>query len=118
MNKKILIIDDDSELQSIFPLLFQHRDFELKSILNITDVESVIKEFKPDLILLDIWIGDIDGRIVCNYLKSHEETANIPIILISAVLIDIDDAHCRPDAIVQKPFEIEYLLEVMDELMM
>ncbi|MDN3585076.1 response regulator [Pedobacter aquatilis] len=117
MNKKILIVDDDSELQAVFPLLFENRNFELKGVLNITDVEFVIEEFKPDLILLDIWIGDIDGRIVCNYLKSHEKTANIPIILISANLIDIDDANCRPDAIVQKPFEIGYLLEIMDELM-
>ena len=118
MNKKILIVDDDSELQAVFPMLFQHRNFEIKSVLNISDVEAVIRDFKPDLILLDIWIGDIDGRIVCNYLKSHDETASIPIVLISAVLIDIDDAHCQPDAIVQKPFEVDYLLEVMDELMM
>ncbi|WP_316735796.1 response regulator [Pedobacter aquatilis] len=117
MSKKILIVDDDNDLQNVFPLLFQHRDFDLKGVLNITNVESVIKEFKPDLILMDIWIGDMDGRIVCNYLKSHQDTADIPIILISAVLIDIDDAHCTPDAIVQKPFDVDYLLEVMDGLM-
>ncbi|RZK73384.1 MAG: response regulator [Pedobacter sp.] len=118
MNKKILIIDDDKDLQDVFPLLFKDRDFELKSLLNITDLETVVKDFKPDLILLDIWIGNIDGRIVCNYLKSHEETAHIPIVLISGEIIDIDDANSRPDAIVQKPFEIDYLLGVMDELMM
>ena len=117
MAKKILIIDDDNDLQEAFPLMFQDRDFELKGMLSIGDVDAVIRDFKPDLILLDIWIGSIDGRIVCNYLKSHEDTASIPIILISAILIDIDDVNCMPDAIIQKPFDIHELLTLIDEFL-
>ena len=117
MKKKVLIIDDDNELQEVFPLMFQHKEFELKALLNIQDIDQILADFKPDLILLDIWIGKIDGRVVCNYLKSHEQTADIPIILISAVKIDIDDVHCTPDAILQKPFEMDELIGLMDELL-
>lgn len=117
MKKKILIIDDDNDLQEVFPLMFKHKDYELKSLLDIENIDEIVSSYKPDLILLDIWIGKIDGRVVCNYLKSHELTANIPVLLISAILIDIDDVHCRPDAIMQKPFEMEELINVMDELL-
>ncbi|MCX3265621.1 MAG: response regulator [Pedobacter agri] len=117
MKKKILIIDDDNDLQEIFPLMFQHKDYELKSLFDVEHIDQVIKDYLPDLILLDIWIGKIDGRVVCNYLKSHAETVDIPILLISAVEIDIDDVHCQPDAIMQKPFEMEELISTMDELL-
>lgn len=117
MPKKILIIDDDSNLQEVFPLMFEERDFELRSMLSIENIDLVLAEFKPDLILLDIWIGEIDGRVVCNYLKSHQHTADIPIILISAVLIDIDAVNCMPDAIIQKPFDVKELLNLMDDLL-
>jgi len=117
MRKKILIIDDDDELQQIFPLMFEHRDFELLSVLDIENLEQTIAEFQPDLILLDIWIGPVDGRVVCNFIKSHQPTADIPILLISAVEIDIDDVNCRPDAILQKPFDVNELLSLMDELL-
>ncbi|WP_443946818.1 response regulator [Pedobacter sp. AW1-32] len=117
MRKKILIIDDDDELQQIFPLMFEHRDFELRSVLDIDNLEQVINDFKPDLILLDIWIGPVDGRVVCNFIKSHQPTADIPILLISAVEIDIDGVNCMPDAILQKPFNVSELLSLMDDLL-
>lgn len=116
MTKKILIIDDDQDLQEVFPLMFEGHNYELKSVLHIEKLEEVIVDFNPDLILLDIWIDNIDGRVVCNYLKSHQATADIPIILISAVLIDIDDVNCRPEAIIQKPFEINEIIQIIEDL--
>ncbi|MCZ4224508.1 response regulator [Pedobacter rhodius] len=117
MQKRILAIDDDNDLLEVFPMIFKDRDYLLKGITDISDLDKTVGDFKPDLILLDIWIGAIDGRVVCNYLKSHEETADIPIVLISGVLIDIDDVNCTPDAILQKPFEIGDLLGVTNELL-
>lgn len=116
MTKKILIIDDDNDLQEVFPLMFEGRNYELRAALNIENIEGIIADFKPDVILLDIWIDKVDGRVVCNYLKSHEATAEIPIILISAVLIDIDDVNCRPEAIIQKPFQIAEIIEIIEDL--
>lgn len=117
MEKRILAIDDDNELLEVFPMIFKERNYVLKGVTDISDLDNLIIEFQPDLILLDIWIGKVDGRVVCNYLKSHDATAQIPIILISAELIDIDDAHCMPDAIIQKPFEIHDLLKITDEFL-
>jgi len=117
VEKRILAIDDDSDLLDVFPMIFNNSDYNLKCVTDISDLDNLIADFKPDLILLDIWIGKIDGRVVCNYLKSHEKTGQIPIILISGVVIDIDDAHCTPDAIIQKPFDINALLSIAEELL-
>jgi len=99
-------------------MIFNNSDYNLKCVTDISDLDILIDDFKPDLILLDIWIGKVDGRVVCNYLKSHEKTGQIPIILISGVVIDIDDAHCTPDAIIQKPFDIKALLTIAEELLL
>lgn len=117
MEKRILAIDDDSDLLEVFPMIFNNGDYNLKCVTDISDLDSLVAEFKPDLIFLDIWIGKVDGRVVCNYLKSHEKTGQIPIILISGVVIDIDGAHCTPDAIIQKPFDISALLCIAEELL-
>ena len=117
VEKKILVIDDDKDLFDVFLMIFKDKNYELKFAGDIFDLDSLISDFQPNLILLDIWIGKADGRVVCNYLKSHENTVHIPVILISAELIDIDDAHCTPDAIVQKPFDIHNLLEITGEFL-
>ena len=116
MKRKILIVDDDALLQLTFPEIFDSESYVLKSLLDIRDLDAELREFKPDLILLDIWIGNIDGRVVCNFIKSHEQTSLIPIVLMSAMPIDIDDAHCQPDAILQKPFKIHELFELIETL--
>ena len=118
MEKRILAIDDDSGLLEVFPMIFNDRDYNLKCVTDISDLDNLVEDFKPDLILLDIWIGKVDGRVVCNYLKSHEKTSQIPVVLISGVVIDIDDAHCTPDAIIQKPFDIQTLLTIAEELLL
>ncbi|KQR68086.1 response regulator [Pedobacter sp. Leaf176] len=118
MKKRILAIDDDKELLEVFPMIFNDNDYDLKCLTDVSDLDTLIDDFKPDLILLDIWIGKVDGRVVCNYLKSHEKTVKIPIILVSGVEIDIDDAHCTPDAIIQKPFDIKLLITIVEELLL
>jgi len=117
VEKKILVIDDDRDLFDVFLMIFKDKNYQLKFAGDISNLDSLIRDFQPDLILLDIWIGKVDGRVVCNYLKSHEDTVNIPVVLISAELIDIDDAHCTPDAIIQKPFDIHKLLEITGEFL-
>jgi len=118
VEKRILAIDDDSDLLEVFPMIFNDGNYHLKCVTDIFDLDNLVKDFKPDLILLDIWIGKVDGRVVCNYLKSHEKTSQIPVILISGAVIDIDDAHCTPDAIIQKPFDIKALLTIAEELLL
>lgn len=67
---------------------------------------------KPDLILLDIWMGNYDGREICRQLKNNPATGNIPIILISASReIEQSAKDAGANDFVAKPFEQNDLLE-------
>ena len=71
-----------------------------------------IRSFKPDLIILDVMLGGMDGRELCRDIKTSIETHNIPVVLISAshALVDINSPVCKPDDFVAKPFDIDALL--------
>lgn len=67
---------------------------------------------KPDLILLDIWMGNYDGREICQQLKNNPATSGIPIILISASReIEQSAKDAGANDFVAKPFEQHDLLE-------
>ena len=82
---------------------------------------EIVEREKPDLILLDIMMPDMDGYQVCEKLKADEKTKNIPIIIFTA---DKDEAEKMMKIYkdigavdyVRKPFELRILLEKIDEL--
>ncbi|RJQ25375.1 response regulator, partial [Candidatus Parcubacteria bacterium] len=69
---------------------------------------------KPDLIIMDVWIGGIDGNELAKKIKLEESTKKIPIILISA-LADLSKiaSECRADDYIEKPFEIDNLINIV-----
>ena len=77
-------------------------------------VAQHMKKPFPDLLLLDVWMSGIDGRDVCKYLKSSEQTKHIPIIIISATK-DIEQIakDSGADDCVSKPFQMEHLLAIV-----
>lgn len=114
--KKILVIDDDKQVQTLIPLIFEHENYHIKGTLHIGNLEDVITEYKPDLIILDVMLGDVDGRYICNFLKSKLLFKFIPIILVSGVLANKEPLGCYPDAFLRKPFDIDALIQVVGDL--
>ncbi|MFC1225426.1 two-component system response regulator [Pedobacter sp. BG31] len=104
--KKILIVDDDENIHDIIKLIFEEEHYHIKGILNAheSELERTIADFRPDVILLDILIGQHDGRDVCNRLKNNAATSSLPVILLSAV--NMDNLSCSPDDTIEKPFDI------------
>ena len=81
--KTILVADDNVGIVASLTMALEYGGYEVKSIMNGDDVQKIKAPF-PDLILLDIWMAGVNGLDVCRYLKAKRETANIPIIMISA----------------------------------
>ncbi|RYY68633.1 MAG: response regulator transcription factor [Chitinophagaceae bacterium] len=111
MKKKILIVDDDTDILFILKIMLEMKGFAVeisaepgKILLPGSDM--------PDLLLLDIWMGNYDGREICQQLKSRPATNRLPIILLSASK-DIEQSakDSGADDFVAKPFEQKYLLE-------
>jgi DNA-binding response OmpR family regulator len=111
--KKILIVDDSTDILEALALLFNLEGYKVKTVDNGYFLTDIIKLFTPDIILLDVMLGLLDGRKLCNELKHLPETAHIPIIMISAThdLRSLTGESCCANDFLPKPFNIDELLE-------
>jgi DNA-binding response OmpR family regulator len=81
---RILVIDDDPGIIQILEANLNHANFQVISAANGTQALAKASEERPDLILLDVALPDVDGLEVCRRLKQSPETGHIPIIIVSA----------------------------------
>ena len=84
MNQRILMIDDSLPLQQLLSAQFRDQPFDLHAAMDGQTVVTCAEELRPELILLDIDLPDIDGFEVCRQLKASAATAQIPIMFISS----------------------------------
>jgi DNA-binding response OmpR family regulator len=109
---RILIIDDDVDLLFLGSSLLRQKGFEVFSLSKTDHVFDVVASFRPDLILLDVKLGDQDGRDICLKLKSDGETNFIKVILYSAFPeTSVEYAKYGADDFVMKPYELNHLVE-------
>ncbi len=81
---KILVIDDNNLNLRMIELILQNYDYEVISALNGLEGIKSTQENKPDLILLDIMMPEMDGFEVCERLKANPETKDIPVIFLTS----------------------------------
>ena len=80
---KILVIDDEAEITEIIETFLKDAGYQvLIENSSVMGIERA-KNFKPDLILLDIMMPFMDGYEVCDELKKNKETENIPVIFLT-----------------------------------
>jgi CheY-like chemotaxis protein len=116
LTRKILIVEDDEELQEYYAIMFEDLDYEIAQALDGGHALEVLKHTAPDLIILDILLDEMMGDAVFYFLKQNPEFAEIPVI-IASVLPPESSANViskDPKTIyLQKPFTRRKLLEVV-----
>ncbi len=115
--RKILIVDDDQELvEMIVDVLDKDGRFEVRTVNNGFDAGMMVKEYHPDLIVLDVMLPDINGREVCQRVRSDKSMDDVRIICISGMVEEdkIEDLKAAgANDFLHKPFEVETLIERM-----
>jgi len=81
---KILVIDDDPMAVRLIELSLSAEGFEVVTAASAMEGLRAVRTERPDLVLLDIMMPDMDGVEMCRHLRDHSDTAHIPIILLSA----------------------------------
>jgi DNA-binding response OmpR family regulator len=108
----ILIVDDDSELRGALAEQLQiHEEFNTAEAGSGADGVEMAREIKPDLILLDVDLPDMDGREVCRLLRKSGVSA--PVIMLTAATSDSDTIlglDAGANDYVTKPFRFAVLL--------
>ncbi len=83
--KKILLVEDDVALSTVYKSRMELEGFEIREVNNGEEALSAAIDFKPDLILLDAMMPKISGFDVLDILRNTAETANIRIIMLTAL---------------------------------
>ncbi len=113
--RKILVADDDPAILDAVRMMLEYCDYEVCTSPDGMFVPK-LKDQKPQLLLLDIWLSGTDGREVCRKLKSRKETRDIPIILISASSdVEKSSKEAGANDFLPKPFEMNDLLNKIEK---
>ena len=119
--RKALIVDDDEELvELIRDVLEADGRFDVRAANNGFDAGMMVKEYHPDIIVLDVMLPDINGREVCQRVRTDPTLDDVKIICISGMVEQAKIADllaAGADAFQQKPFEIEELIERVCQLL-
>jgi DNA-binding response OmpR family regulator len=119
--RKVLIVDDDEELvELISDVLERDGRFEIRTVNNGFDAGMMVKEYRPDLIVLDVMLPDINGKEVCQRVRSDRTMNDVKIICISGMVEEDRVGELRAagaDDFMHKPFEIERLVGRMCQLL-
>ncbi|WP_406826641.1 two-component system response regulator [Pedobacter sp. KACC 23697] len=116
--KRVLVVDDDPDVLEVFQEVLETEHYKVYPLLSPRYIFKTIKDFRPDLIILDIMLNGMDGRAVFKELRLNAETAGIPIIMASARYDEnyIISQKYHPDDYLEKPFNITDLLRKVGAL--
>ena len=120
MTWSVLVVDDEPMTRTLLQLMLAPADYEVYEAGDGFEALEKIEQHKPDIMVLDVMMPNMDGFTLCRILREREDTANTPIILLSA--------KTTPESIQEglltganryltKPVSRKHLLESLAELL-
>ena len=119
-NKKILVVDDEEGFLSVIKEALEIREFEVLAARNAIEAGLELASRKPDLILMDMKMPGINGLQACTAIKKNPNTADIPLIVISAISDESEIKKAYKIGVAEyfiKPVDIEKLVRKIKEIL-
>ena len=118
MIKKILFVDDEVDLLKVSLLRLRKSGYEAFGATNGKEAIDLARQKMPDLIILDVYLPEMNGDEVAKILKRDEQVKHIPIILISADTETLEkrSQQCGSDSFLTKPFESGQLIREVERM--
>lgn len=118
--KRVLVVDDDQAIIDMFvDLLELDGRFEVRTATSGYDAGMLTQEFRPDVLILDYKLPDINGNVVCKTIRSNPTFEHMKIILISGVA-DPEEVQellrAGADDFIRKPFQIDTVINRIEQL--
>jgi excisionase family DNA binding protein len=119
--RKVLVVDDDKDLvELLVDVLEGDGRFETRSVNNGFDAGMTVREYRPDLIILDVMLPDINGKDVCLRIRSDKSLEAVKIVCVSGMVEEDKIEELRragANDFLAKPFEVEKLIETICKLL-
>ena len=119
MNNKILVVEDEESLLKLESILLTSKGYLVTGVMDGRAALEEIRTNRPDLVILDIMLPEIDGFEVCKRIKENSETRDIPVVMLTAKKSNQDVERGRQvgaDAYITKPFRSARVMEVIEGL--
>jgi CheY-like chemotaxis protein len=122
---KIMVVEDDIDEAKLVKMTLEPEGYEVVTVLNGKEAQDKIDDEKPDFILLDVMMPEMDGFSFCSWLKSNENYKDIPVVLLTGVGEHIYNSRyplkgvmkADADEYLEKPLKPEVLLETISRLL-
>ena len=126
VTKRILVVDDRNELLILMRRVLEDEQYQVSILQEGRDAFEKVKGLLPDLLILDLKLGDMSGQDVLKQLKNDNVTADIPVIVYTAAVLEADEVNRlienEPQRyhgvyLIKKPFELDTLLHKVETLL-
>ncbi|HEY6839174.1 MAG TPA: response regulator [Geobacteraceae bacterium] len=117
---RILVVEDEESLLMLERILLSSKGY---SVTGVMDGKAALEEIaanRPDLVILDIMLPEMDGFEVCKQIKADPQTSGIPVVMLTAKKSNQDvtrGMQVGADAYITKPFKSAKVIEVIEGLL-
>ena len=120
MHPKLLLADDSVTIQRVIELTFADEDVQVLAVGDGQQAIDRVRTDRPDIVLADVGMPELDGYEVAAFIKSDPELAHIPVLLLTGAFEPIDEARARAvgcDGVLVKPFEPQMVISRVRDLL-
>ena len=119
--KTIVYVEDEPEMIEMVKLILNRKGFQVIGAIGGQEGLDIIREYIPDLVLLDLMMPDIEGWDVYQQIRADRETENIPVIVVTARAQDIDKVLgleiAKVNDYIAKPFTPKALVDSVEKVL-
>ncbi|RPJ02862.1 MAG: response regulator [Chloroflexi bacterium] len=120
MKTRVLVVDDELDTLNLLRTILDISGFAPITTLNSVDAVGLAEIEKPDVVLLDIMMPNLDGFMLCKMLRANDATKKLPIIFVTAYeALDLEDRRIEAGAnkVINKPIDMDSLILAIDTLL-
>lgn len=115
--RKILVLDDNQDILETTAFVLSRRNMVVVTLSNAL-LHNYIMDHSPNLLLMDIVMGDYDGRNLCKIIKASPDHRQLLVVLFSARRVRLATiTACGADGMIEKPFRINELYDLLCRLL-
>ncbi len=112
----VLVVDDEISVLELVSGILEDEGYQVVVAENGAVALKRLEQTHPDLIISDVMMPEMDGRELCRAVAKNPSLADIPFVFLSATRRSTIEADCRFRVFVAKPFDVERLLAMVEEL--
>lgn len=112
---KVMIVDDDRTMVSLLKILLEMDGFEVVNVTHGRDFLPNVREEKPDIVLLDVFLANMDGKELVAEVRKSQDFSDLKVVMTSGMDLAEQCAKAGADAFLLKPYTPEQLMKVLQD---